>query len=112
MSAPESTRPEKYLVEAYLARGNEPDLPETARRARAAAEGLKGHDGSVRYLGLIFLPQEETCFYLYEAPSAEAVREASRLAGIVPERVADSVEIALEDIPQRQVPVDLQGGRR
>src|SRR5262245_19008355 len=112
MSASESTRPERYLIEAYLARGNERELAETARRARAAAEGLKGYGGPVRYVGSIFLPQEETCFYLYEAPSAEAVREVSRLAGIVPDRVADAVEIALEDVPGRQMPVDPQGGRR
>jgi hypothetical protein len=36
------------------------------------AEGIP-----VRFLRSIFVPEDETCFYLYEAASAEQVREAA-----------------------------------
>ncbi len=42
---------------------------------------------------MIFLPEEETCFHLYEAASVGDVREAATRAGIGCERVADAVDV-------------------
>ena len=56
-------------------------------RARAAAEELSGRGTTVRYRGLIFVPDEETCFVLFEAASLDAVRLAARLAALPCERV-------------------------
>ena len=59
-----------FLVESYLAAG--PALLEDARsRARRAAELSEG----VRYLRTVFVPGDETCFHLLEAPSTEAELE-------------------------------------
>jgi hypothetical protein len=43
---------------------------------------------------MIFLPEEETCFHLYEAASVGDVREAAARAGIGCERVVDAVDLA------------------
>jgi hypothetical protein len=82
-----------YLVEAYLARLRASELAQAASRAQAAAEELSRQGDSVRYLRTIFLPQEETCFHVYEAASADDVCEACRRAGIACERVLDAVDI-------------------
>jgi hypothetical protein len=42
----------------------------------------------VRYLRSIFVPEDEICFLLYEAGSADAVREAALRARLPVERVA------------------------
>lgn len=83
----------KYLVEAYLGRLRDSDLEQGARRAEDAAEELTRQGCSVRYLRMIFVPEEETCFHVYEAASADDVQEASSRAGIAFERVLDAVEI-------------------
>jgi hypothetical protein len=45
----------------------------------------------VRFLRSIFVPEDETCFYLYEAVSVDAVREAARRATVHVERVTETV---------------------
>ena len=40
----------------------------------------------VRYVRAIFVPEDETCFFLYEAGSVDAVRKAARRAGLGCER--------------------------
>jgi len=83
----------KYLVELYLPRTGSGGLPRAAAaRARAAAEELAGDGTPVRYLRSIFVPGDELCFLLYEGPSAEAVGEAARRAGITFERIVEAAD--------------------
>jgi hypothetical protein len=81
-----------YLVEIYLARGGGPDLAAPASRARRAARDVSENGVKVRYIRSIFVPEDEVCFHLFEAPSAEAVWEAARRASIGAERVVEAVE--------------------
>ena len=39
----------------------------------------------------IFVPDDEICFHLYEAASADAAAEAARRAGLVFERVLPAI---------------------
>ncbi|MGH2921978.1 MAG: nickel-binding protein [Gaiellaceae bacterium] len=71
-----------YLVEGYERRGATA-LDDLEARCRAAAEGFEG----VRYLRSILVPEDETCFHLFEGPSEEAVRKAGTVAGLTPVRV-------------------------
>jgi hypothetical protein len=48
----------------------------------------------VRFLRSIFVPEDETCFYLFEATSADTVREAAARAGLAFGRVAEAVAVA------------------
>ncbi len=43
----------------------------------------------MRYVRSIFVPDEETCFFLYEAPSADAVREIARRSALRFDRVSE-----------------------
>jgi hypothetical protein len=82
-----------YLVEVYGGMLRREELPEASRRARVAAAELTRQGTPVRFLGSISVPEDEMCFYLYEGPSAAAVREASRRAAIQFERVVEAVPV-------------------
>ena len=71
-----------YLVEGYERRGAIA-LDDLEARCRAAADRFDG----VRYVRSIFVPEDETCFHLFEGPSEEAVRKAGAEAGLAPLRV-------------------------
>jgi hypothetical protein len=47
----------------------------------------------VRYVRAIFVPEDETCFLLYETGSADAVREAARRAGLGRERITEALAV-------------------
>lgn len=81
-----------FLVEAYTPRGAGLDTAAFATRAHAAAREVSRTAGTVRYLRSIFVPGDETCFHLFEAPSAEAVWEASRRAALSAERVVEALQ--------------------
>jgi hypothetical protein len=78
----------EFLIELYVSRTDAGSLERDTERARLAAEELHRQGGSVRYLRSIFVPEDETCFLLYEAASAEAVREAVLRARLPVDRVA------------------------
>ena len=61
------------------------------QKARLAAERLTGEGTPVRYLSSIFVPEDETCFYLYQAASADGVREAARRAALPFDRVIEAI---------------------
>ncbi len=81
----------QYLVELYQPRLGPVELAEGAERAREAALELTAEGTAVRYLRTVFVPEDEVCFYLYEAESAEAVGRACRRAGLPVERVLEAV---------------------
>jgi hypothetical protein len=81
----------EFVVELYVAR-TDIGAAERGARARWAAAELSRLGTSVRYLNSIFVPEDETCYLLYEGESAEAVRDAARLAGLAFEHVAEAVE--------------------
>lgn len=84
----------RYLVELYLPKVGSDGLREAAVRARSAAEELSRQGTPVRYVRALLLADDETCFHLYEAATAESVREAARRAGIPVERIVEAVEVA------------------
>ncbi len=70
----------EFLIELYVSRADRQAIESASERARAAAEELTKEGTAVRYVRALFLPEEETCFYFYEAASADQVREAARRA--------------------------------
>lgn len=79
-----------FLVETYAPAAIA--LADVEARARLEAVELARAGTPVRYIRSIFVPGDEMCLYLFEAPSGEAVREASERAGLVPERIVEAVE--------------------
>jgi hypothetical protein len=84
----------QFLLEVYVSRANPGAVDERANRARAAAEAVTLEGTPVRYLRSIFVPDDETCFLLYEASSADAVRAAAERANLPFDRVAAAVSEA------------------
>ena len=81
-----------YLVEVYLPGSCRQEAREAARRARAAAEALARDGRRIRYVRTTFLPDDETCFHVFEAASAEVVEEAAGRAGLARARIVPAVE--------------------
>jgi hypothetical protein len=79
----------RYLAEFYLPVGRV-ELGDLIRRARAAAEHSCGAGAAVRLLYAVHVPQDESCFAVYEAGSAEAVAAAGALAGIEFDRIVEA----------------------
>jgi Protein of unknown function (DUF4242) len=79
----------EFLVEFYLSRTDAEALDRSVRRARLAAEEQTRRGMPVRYLRSMYLPEDETCLLLYEAESAEAVRQAGAMAAVTVERVSE-----------------------
>jgi hypothetical protein len=82
----------RYLVEAYVPRSHTQEARSAGRNARAAAEELVREGTQVSYVRMTFLPDDETCFHIFEAASEAAVGEACRRAGIGSGRIVTAVE--------------------
>jgi hypothetical protein len=87
----------EFLLELYVSRGDPAAVERTAERARAAADALTEEGVPVQYVRAIFVPEDETCFFLYEAGSIDAVREAARRAGWGCERVTEALAARREE---------------
>lgn len=83
----------QFLVELYVARGDGTAVERGANSARRAAEQLTHEGRPVRHLRSIFVPEDETCFHLYEAASASVVQEAARRAELPFDRLAEAVVV-------------------
>jgi len=81
-----------WLAETYVPRSRARDAAASALRARAAADELSRDGAEIRYVRTTFLPDDETCFHLFEAASTEAVDEAVNRAGLGRARVVEVVE--------------------
>ena len=80
----------EFLAEIYAPQ-DAADL--VARRAAQAADQPRDQRRQVRLLGAVVVPEEETCFCLYQASSAGAVRAAMAGAGLRPDRITPAVSI-------------------
>jgi hypothetical protein len=87
----------EFLVELYVARGDGVGVERSAHSARRAADELAEEGRPVRYVRSIFVPEDETCFLLYEATTAGDVEEAARRASIEFDRIALAVAGGCEE---------------
>jgi hypothetical protein len=76
----------RFLVESYVAASPEA-FDEACERARHTAESTS----AVRYVDTTYLPGDDTVLHLFDAPSAEALDEAGRRAGLQFERIVPAV---------------------
>lgn len=81
----------EFLVELYVSRNDTGAVERSAESTRRAAEELTREGTPVRFLRSIFVPEDETCFFLCEAASAESVHEVARRAALPFERIAEAV---------------------
>jgi len=77
-----------WLVEGYASVST--DLAEVQERAREAASRLTLAGTPVRYIRTIFVREDETCFHVFEAASADSVREVARRALLSAQRIVEA----------------------
>jgi len=82
----------EFLAETYTPHEGSAAAARAGDIALAAAQA-SGPGAPVRFLGAVAVPGEETCFWLYQAPTADAVRAAMTAAGLRPERITPAVTI-------------------
>ena len=87
-----------YLVETYLARGSAGERTARERRARSAAEELTRERTRVRFERSIHVPEDEICFFVFDAPSAREAARVAQRAGLDPVRVVEAVSSRKEEI--------------
>jgi hypothetical protein len=81
----------RYLVELYLSPGEAADLDAATARAQSAADEASSDGAQISCLRSIFVPEDETWFLLYEAPTAAAVRHAVDCAALPCARIVEAV---------------------
>jgi Nickel responsive protein SCO4226-like len=82
----------EFLLELYVSGSDRGAVTEGAGRADLGVLRLRRDGASIRYLRSIFVPEDETCFLVYEAESADDVRRAARLAGLPADRIVEMLE--------------------
>ncbi len=80
-----------YLVETYLARGRAGERSARERRARSAAEELTSERTPVSFDRSIHVPEDEICFFVFNAPSGREAVLAAERAELDPFRVVEAV---------------------
>jgi hypothetical protein len=78
-------RPDYHLIRLSRPRDGWDELQALSARARSAAEHVNSEELPVRFLRSIFVPDDETCFHLFEGTAA-AVAETLSRADIAPDR--------------------------
>ena len=86
-----------YLVETYLARGRAGERAARERQARAAAEELTRERTPVRFDRSIHVPEDEICFFVFDAPSGRDAALVAQRAGLDPFRVVEAVSSGEEE---------------
>jgi hypothetical protein len=84
-----SVRP-SFVVETFLARRAAGERQARERRASSAAETLTREGTRVRFGGSIHVPEDEICFFSFEASSGREAALAAQRADIEPIRVVEA----------------------
>jgi hypothetical protein len=80
-----------FLIETYLARGDAGGRAVREQQARSAAAELTRQGTRVRFDRAIHVPEDEICFFIFDAPSSlEAVLVAEQ-AGLDHLRVVEAI---------------------
>ena len=86
-----------YLVETFLARGAAGERQACDRRARSAAEQMTREGTRVCFERSIHVPDDEICFFTFEAPSGEDAALVAECAGLDVFRVVRAVASGKEN---------------
>jgi len=87
-----------YLVETYLGRGQAGERTAREQRARSAAKELAEATAPVSFEGSIHVPEDEICFFVFDAPSGRDAALVAQRAALEPIRVVEAVSSPKEEI--------------
>jgi hypothetical protein len=80
-----------YLVETFLPRGTASDDGVQERATSSAAEAATRDGTTVRFGGSIYVPEDEICFFRFDAPSIGDVERIAERAGLRLLRVMEAI---------------------
>jgi hypothetical protein len=80
-----------YLVETYLARGLGGERVARERRARSAADELTNERTRITFERSIHVPEDEICFFVFDAPSSRDAALVAERAELDPIRVVEAI---------------------
>jgi hypothetical protein len=80
----------EFLIELYVPPSRHAAIADGTRRFEHAAAELMAAGRPVRLVRSILVPEDETCFLLVEAVTAESVRETAARAALSVERVVET----------------------
>ena len=80
-----------YLVETFLPRSCAGERTVRERRERSAAEELTRRGTRVHFDHTIHVPQDEICFFVFDAPSSAEVALVAQRAELEPLRIVEAV---------------------
>lgn len=86
-----------FLVETYLTRGQAGEIAARERRARSAAAELTRERARVRFDRSIHVPEDEICFFVFDAPSGRVAALVAQCAELEPVRVVQAVSSEKEE---------------
>ena len=87
-----------YLVETYLARGHAGERAARERRACSAADELTQGTTRICFERSIYVPEDEICFFVFDAPSGRTAAFAAERAELDPIRVVEAVSSRKEEL--------------
>jgi hypothetical protein len=86
-----------YLVETYLSRSLTGERASREQRARSAAEQLAEEGTRINFDHSIYVPEDEICFFVFDAPSGRDAALAAQRAELDPIRVVEAVSSRKEE---------------
>jgi len=87
----------RYLVETYLARGATAERVAQEQRARSAANELTSEAKGVRFDRAIHVPEDEICFFVFDASSSRDAALVAERAGLDPVRIVEAISSEEEE---------------
>jgi hypothetical protein len=85
-----------YLVETYLGRSQAGERAARERRARSAARDWKQQSTRVCFQRSIHVPEDEICFFVFDAASAREAALVAAHAALDPIRVVEAISSETE----------------
>lgn len=87
-----------YIVERYVPGLTPVQVVAAATRVKRASARLTEEGVRVRYLRSTYVPEDETCFDLFEGRDEAAVRKANERADVSFERIVEAVDVSAEEL--------------
>jgi hypothetical protein len=87
----------QFFVEVFTTRAKAEKLADAARRATSAAQRLSSADRQVQFVRATYIPEDEICFFVFDAPSGHDAALAATRAGLEPIRVVEAVSSTKEE---------------
>jgi hypothetical protein len=86
-----------FLVETFLPRGDTGGRRAQDRATSSAAEALTRDGTPIRFGGSIYVPEDEICFYSFDAPTLGDVERIAERAGLRLLRVVEAISSRREE---------------